>query len=140
MTGHLPYKRQKHELSLVLALAQRELPADVSALTLPDSVKKLLIQCWQHAPMERPPISHCAEVLQPGALFRRFVNQPWVDVPRQFKAEGQDWTSVHNPAVKVPIEMEWVSTFRANVEYVIPVLRSNRSGSLTHLQGHRVFR
>lgn len=60
MTGSLPYNHARTDQKVILALAQKQPPAELADSEFQaNKLKELLVKCWDTKPLARPPASEC---------------------------------------------------------------------------------
>lgn len=112
MTDILPYVSKKREGSIAHAIGQKELPADLPNIPMPDFVKEILTQCWVQAPEARPTMSWIRGTLlkRSPSLFRAFLNSSFETIPPQYKDEGPGYQVIRNPDSEMVFSWEVLET------------------------------
>lgn len=121
MMDTLPYSSQSNERAIENSIRSGESPADISTTPLPDLVRSILELCWRQDPTDRIEMFWCLAALtvQPPSLFALFADVPLDEVPSRYKAQGDGWNILRNPASTVQYEYEFVEDIVRNVELVI---------------------
>lgn len=63
MTDTIPYRKERLEYTIISSIIQGKPPADISELHTPELVAMILRGCWAAAPMARPTMPWCENVL-----------------------------------------------------------------------------
>lgn len=113
MTDLLPYGAKGSENSIIYAIHQLELPADLPAIVVPDFILVILEGCWEARPESRPSIDWCERQLvaqSPVRQFSYFVETSFDRVPQSIKTGNENVEVICNPQSEVQYEVELVST------------------------------
>lgn len=120
LTGLLPYRAHNRDVSVISAIKSMELPADLSTVILPNFVRSVIERCWQK-PELRPEIHVCRFLLstQTRTLSEAFTKAQYIDLPPQFRTQGDGWTAIRNPDSPKTFAFDFVSDFSPKVGCVI---------------------